>query len=73
MTIYDRDGMPIDMAALTVDELNSLLRESVDMLRRHLLPDGATPVAVKASLDRLDRSASQFTNDLYSNRKRRAS
>ena len=73
MTIYDRDGYPIDMAALSVSELNSLMRESVDMLRRHVLPNPHTDVAIKAALDRLGHSAVGFTNELYAHRKRRAS
>ena len=68
MTIYDRDGMPVDMAALTVDELNGLMRESVDMLRRRINPDKRCGDGIKSTLDALEYSAVRFTNEWYGKR-----
>jgi len=69
MTVYDRDGYPVDLGSVPVDDLNALVRESIDMLRRQVNPSKRYGNTLKATLDQLNYQAVRFTDELYAHRK----
>jgi hypothetical protein len=63
MRLYDERGEVVDFGTLSVDDLNGIVREAVDMMRRQ-----AKDRVVRRELEDLNKAAVRFTNMYYRGR-----